>query len=96
MVKNPPASIGDTGGFDSWVGKISWRRKWQPTPVFLPEDSQGSGDCWAAVHRVAKNQTQPKQLSTNTTHILTAWVHSLHKIFQPISFLLDCENFPCH
>ena len=19
------------------VGKISWRRKWQPTPVFLPE-----------------------------------------------------------
>ena len=23
-------------GFDSWVGKISWKRKWQPTPVFLP------------------------------------------------------------
>ena len=22
-------------GFDSRVGKISWRRKWQPTPVFL-------------------------------------------------------------
>ena len=22
--------------FDSWVGKISWRRTWQPTPVFLP------------------------------------------------------------
>ena len=22
--------------FDPWVGKISWRRKWQPTPVFLP------------------------------------------------------------
>ena len=21
--------------FDSWVGKIHWRRKWQPTPVFL-------------------------------------------------------------
>ena len=20
----------------SWVGKIPWRRKWQPTPVFLP------------------------------------------------------------
>ena len=24
-------------GFDSWAGKIPWRRKWQPTPVFLPE-----------------------------------------------------------
>ena len=23
-------------GFDPWVRKISWRRKWQPTPVFLP------------------------------------------------------------
>ena len=22
--------------FNSWVGKISWRREWQPTPVFLP------------------------------------------------------------
>ena len=27
--------------FDPWVGKISWRRKWQPTPVFLPGESQG-------------------------------------------------------
>ena len=27
--------------FDPWVGKIPWRRKWQPTPVFLPGDSQG-------------------------------------------------------
>ena len=22
--------------FDFWVGKIPWRRKWQPIPVFLP------------------------------------------------------------
>ena len=26
---------------DSWVGKISRRRKWQPTPVFLPGESHG-------------------------------------------------------
>ena len=26
-------------GFDLWVGKISWRRKWQPTAVFLPGKS---------------------------------------------------------
>ena len=25
--------------FDLWVGKIPWRRKWQPTPVFLPGES---------------------------------------------------------
>ena len=23
-------------GFDPWVGKIPWKRAWQPTPVFLP------------------------------------------------------------
>ena len=27
--------------FDSWVRKIPWRRKWQPTPVFLPGKSHG-------------------------------------------------------
>jgi len=28
-------------GFDPWVGKIPWRREWQPTPVFLPGKSHG-------------------------------------------------------
>ena len=28
-------------GFDPWVGKVPWRRKWQPTPVFLPGKSHG-------------------------------------------------------
>ena len=27
--------------FDPWVEKIPWRRKWQPTPVFLPGESHG-------------------------------------------------------
>ena len=26
---------------DPWVGKIPWRRKWQPAPVFLPGESHG-------------------------------------------------------
>ena len=39
-MKNPPANAGDSG-FNCWVGKISWRRKWQPTPVFLPGESHG-------------------------------------------------------
>ena len=28
-------------GFNPWVWKIPWRRKWQPTPVFLPGESHG-------------------------------------------------------
>ena len=38
-VKYPPANTGCR--FSPWVRKISWRRKWQPIPVFLPEKSQG-------------------------------------------------------
>ena len=38
--KNLLANAGDTW-FDPWVGKIPWRRKWQPTPVFLPGEPQG-------------------------------------------------------
>ena len=28
-------------GLDPWVGKIPWRREWQPAPVFLPGESHG-------------------------------------------------------
>jgi len=28
---------------DPWIGKISWRRAWQPTAVFLPGESHGQG-----------------------------------------------------
>ena len=34
VVKNLPANAGD-GRFHPWVRKILWKRKWQPTPVFL-------------------------------------------------------------
>ena len=42
MVKTLPASAGDArDGFDPWVRKILWSRKWQPTPVFLPGKFHG-------------------------------------------------------
>ena len=31
----------ERGGFDLWVRKIPWRRKWQSTPVFLPGKFHG-------------------------------------------------------
>ena len=42
--KESACKAGDLGlipGFDSWVGKIPWRRKWQSTPVSLPGKSHG-------------------------------------------------------
>ena len=42
--------------FDPRVGKMPWRRKWQPTPVFLPGGSHGQRR--ATVHGIAKSRTQ--------------------------------------
>ena len=43
LVKNLPANAGDARdvGLISGSGIIHWRRKWQPTPVFLPGKSHG-------------------------------------------------------
>ena len=42
VVKNPPANAGDSRLlFSPWVRKILWRRKWLPTPLFLPRKFHG-------------------------------------------------------
>ena len=64
VAKNPPASAGDM--FHPWVGKIPWRRKWQPTPVFLSEKSHrqrsmegySSWDCKRVGHDLVTKQQQ--------------------------------------
>ena len=59
QVKNPHA-MQETrrGGFDPWVRKIPWRRKWQPIAVFLPENPMDRGAWQATIQRVAKSQTE--------------------------------------
>ena len=43
VVNNPLANAEDVGdsGLIPGVGKISWRKKWQPTPVLSSEESHG-------------------------------------------------------
>ena len=54
-----------------WVTSLSlfafmhWRRKWQPTPVFLPGESQNRGAWRAAVCGVAQSRTRLKWLSSH-------------------------------
>ena len=57
VVKNPPANAGKRHKFDRWVGKIPWRKAWQPTPVFLPGESYGQRSLAGAAHRVTQSQT---------------------------------------
>ena len=46
---------------------MHWRRKWHPTPVFLPGESQGWGAWWAAVYGVAQSRTRLKRLSSSSS-----------------------------
>ena len=63
VVKKPPANAADAGDMSSIPesGRFPWRRKWQPTPVFLPENSHGqrslAGDSpWMELWRVGHNR----------------------------------------
>ena len=54
---------------------MHWRRKWQPTPVFLPGESQGRGGAWwAAVSGVAQSRTRLKRLSSSMGGGLYLWL----------------------
>ena len=41
--------------FDIWVRKVPWRRAWQPTPVFLLENTTDGGVWRITVHGVAES-----------------------------------------
>ena len=57
MVKASAYNVGDPGVIPG-IGKIPWRRKWQPTPVFLPGKSHGQRSLEVyTVHGVAKSRT---------------------------------------
>ena len=45
-------------GFDPWVGKIPWRRKWLPTPVFLHGEFNGQRSLEGYSPWVHKSRTQ--------------------------------------
>ena len=64
-------SMGSLGVRHNWATSHSlftfmqWRRKWQPTPVHVPGESQGQGSLVAAIYGVAQSWTLLKQLSSS-------------------------------
>ena len=65
-------SMGSLGGGHGWATSLSlfnflhWRRKWQPTPVFLPGESQGRGSLVGCRPGVAQSRTRLKRLSSSS------------------------------
>ena len=66
-------SMGSLRVGHDWTTSLSlftfmhWRRKWQPTPVFLPGESQGRGSLVAAVYGVTQSRTRLKWLSSGSS-----------------------------
>ena len=65
---------------------MHWRRKWQPTPVFLPEKSQGRG---SLVGCRLWGWTQLKRLSRSSS----SWKYEWFQINLKINFEEDCGQF---
>ena len=66
FVDNPPANAGNLGSIP-WVGKILWRRAWQPIPVRLPGEFheipgglQSMGSHRSDMIEASKQQQQPQ------------------------------------
>ena len=68
-------SMGSLRVRHDWATSLSlftfmhWRRKWQPTPVFLPGESGDRGAWWAAVYGVAQSRTRLKRLSSSSSSL---------------------------
>ena len=69
MVKNTPANSGDIMKlrFDPWVGKSPGRRKWHPTPVFLPGKSHGQRSLAAYSPPGFKGSDMTQRLNGNSS-----------------------------
>ena len=80
MVKNLPQ--GKRPEFKPWVRKIPWRRKWQPTPVFLPGEFHGQRSLVGYCPRGHKE--------SDTTERLHFHFHPSRMGFKRISHVRSC------
>ena len=94
VVKNLPASVGDTGDSDSiCVGKMPWRRKWQPSPVFLPGESHGErslegySPCGHRVRHDWANEHAPIHVIIAIWHIQSAMRKQVTSTFSEFLFI---------
>ena len=67
-VKSLPAM--QRPGFNTWIGKIPWSRKWQPTPVFLPGKFHGQRSLAGCIPWGHKESGMTEHISINFFEIL--------------------------
>ena len=73
---------------ETWVQPLGredpWRRKWQPTPLFLPGESQDIGVWLATVHRVTESDmtevTEQARTLPSTVATIHLWLLSCFRV----------------
>ena len=94
-------SMGSLRVGHDWAASLSlftfmhWRRKWQPTPVFLPGESQGRGAWWAAVYGVAQSRIRLKRLSSSSSRSKIIEVFLKEHLNPPLPHIIPavCPTF---
>ena len=77
-------------GFSPWVRKICWRRKWQPTPIFLPGKSHWQRSLvgyspWCC-KRIRLNLVTKQQQQINSSMWMLKKAHSFFHLCHPADF----------
>ena len=79
-------------GLDPWVRKIPWRRKWQPTPLFLPGESHGQRSlvgCSPWNHRVRHDWCDLAHTQEGSGAYSTRWSQDWQSVPSPLWYHLD-------
>ena len=78
--------------FNPWIRKILWRRKWQPTPVFLPGESYGQRSLVGCSSWGCKESNRTEQVSTHTCKMNSPSIIQLPSS-QTITFMANCLRY---
>ena len=77
-------------GFDPWVGKIPWRREWQPTLVFLPGEfhRQVLAQKYRSMEHDRKLRDKPTHLWLSVVVVVVVQSLSSVQLYSP----MDCST----
>ena len=75
-------------GFDPWVRKISWKKKWQPTLVFWPEKSHGQRSLVGHSPWGGQELGTTERLSTHCFDSPNVLITAFGKIYYPFNDLM--------
>ena len=93
--KNPPAM--EETWFSPWVRKISWRREWLTTPVFLPGKSHGqwslTGYNYLWGHKRVRHDLATKQQQQQNRYMLKNLSHPGPSISHLPLVLIDVNSY---